>query len=277
MAAISAEMVKALREKSGLPMMECKSALVDAGGDEAKALEILKEKSKGKLAKLAGRATGEGRIYIHADGDRVAMVEVRCETEPVANTDDFLKLVQTVAICTARAQSPSVATIRDEKTDAGQKLGDFFDEIVGRIRENIQIANVVQFTGKVGRYVHFDNKKGALAEFTADCPAELAAGVCMHIVALNPPCLSREQADPAEVARMEAIYREEAAGKPANIADNIVKGKLGRWYSEFVLPEQPFVKDDKQSVGQALKAANPALAIKRFVRFEVGGEPRTGG
>ncbi|RMF76094.1 MAG: translation elongation factor Ts [Planctomycetota bacterium] len=272
---ITAAMVKALRDKTGLSMMDCKKALVEAGGDEAKAIELLREKGLAKVAKMADREAGEGRIgcYVDADNQRAAIVELRCETAPVANTDDFKTLTDLIARHAAAHESPTPENIRDMKLldDASRTVGDAINDVFNRLRENIQIARIAKVVGPTAHYVHFDGQKGALARFNAPCPDELGAGVCMHIVAMNPPCLRREDADPAEVEAERQRYAADAEGKPPEIAERIIEGKLGRWYSEFVLLEQPYVKDDKKSVGQALREANPDLTIEQFIRYQVGG------
>jgi elongation factor Ts len=272
---ITAGMVKALRDKTGLPMMECKKALTEAGGDEDKAIEVLRRLGAGKIKKMASREATEGRIACHVDPKTglAAIVELRCETAPVANTADFTKLAQAVARQAAVADTPAPETIREQPyiDDPSRTLGDYMDEVFNRIRENLTIARVARVTGNVGQYVHHNAQVGVLVEMSGDCPEELKTDVCMHTAAMNPACTRREEADPKEVERQKAVFAEEAKGKPEPIVEKIVNGKLNRWYSEFVLLEQPFVKDDKKSVGQVLKAVAPDLTVARFVRYEVGG------
>jgi elongation factor Ts len=272
---VTATMVKTLREQTGLPMMDCKKALTATGGDSEKAIQHLREQGQIKGEKMKDREAGEGRIAIHVDAaNKVAgIVELRCETAPVANTDDFTQLANAIAATVAAAEAPTADNLRDTPLagNAARKVGDAIGEVFNRLRENIQIARVEKVTGSVGQYVHFDGQKGTLVEFNADCPEELGAGVCMHVTAMNPPAATRNDVDDSKVAEQRAGFEKEAAGKPPEIAAKIVEGKLGRWYSEFVLLDQPFVKDDKKSVAQALKEVNPDLTIKRFVRYEVGG------
>jgi elongation factor Ts len=272
---ITAAMVKALRDKTGLPMMECKKALTEAGGDENEAMEVLRKLGAGKIRKMATREVTEGRIACHIDPEAksAGIIELRCETSPVANTDDFINLAATLARQVAATDSPSPETIREQPLldEPSKTLGAHMDEVFNRIRENMKIARVAKCTGNVGQYVHHNSQVGVLIEMSGDCSEELKADLCMHIAAMNPPCLRREDADPKEVEQQRAIFAEEAKGKPEPIVEKIVNGKLNRWYSEFVLLDQPFVKDDKKSVAQALKAASPDLTIARFVRYEVGG------
>jgi len=271
---ITAAMVKALRDKTGSPMMECKNALTEAGGDPDAAIEVLRKKGASKMMKMADREAAEGRIacFVDAEKGRAGIVELRCETAPVANTDDFINLARTIAQQVAATESPDAATIREQALpgNASRKVGDRMDEVFNRIRENMKIARVAQFHGHVGSYVHHNSQVGVLVEMNQPCSNELKADICMHIAALAPPYLRREDVDPQEVAAQRAVFAEEAKGKPPQIVDKIVGGKLNRWFAEFVLLEQPFVKDDKKSVGEVLKGAAPDLTVTRFVRYEVG-------
>ncbi len=273
--AITAGMVKALRDKTGLPMMECKKALAEAGGDEEKAIEVLRRLGAGKIRKMASREATEGRIACHVDPEtkQAGIVELRCETAAVANTADFTGLAATIARQTAVADAPTAETIREQPCvdDPSRTVGDRVNEVFNRIRENLRIARVAQLAGNVGQYVHHNAQVGVLVEMSGDCPEELKTDLCMHIAALNPACTRREEADPKEVEQQKALFAEEAKGKPEPIVEKIVNGKLNRWYSEFVLLEQLFVKDDKKSVAQVLKAVAPDLTVTRFLRYEVGG------
>lgn len=273
--AITAGMVKALREKTGLPMMECKKALTESGGDEDKAIEVLRKLGSGKIQKMASREAGDGRIacFVDPEKQRAGIVELRCETAPVADNEEFINLAREIARAASLVDSPSVETIREQPlpSDSSKTVGVLMDEVFNRMRENMKIARVAQLNGNIGWYVHHNSKVGVLLEMSGDCSDELKADLCMHVAAMNPPCLRREDADPKEVEQQKAIFAEEAKGKPEPIVEKIVGGKLNRWYSEFVLLDQPFVKDDKKSVAQVLKAASPELTVTRFVRYEVGG------
>jgi elongation factor Ts len=227
------------------------------------------------MQQMAGREAAEGRIACHVDTGRQrgGIVELRCETAPVANTDDFINLAKTIARIVANADSPSAETLRDQPLpdDPSRKLGDLMDEVFNRVRENMKIARIAQLSGNVGHYVHHNSQVGVLLQMSGECPEELKSDLCMHIAAMKPPVIRREDVDPKEVEMQRDLFAEEAKGKPPQIVDKIVGGKLNRWYSEFVLLEQPFVKDDKRSVSQVLKAVSPDLTVNRFVRYEVGG------
>ncbi|MBI5863690.1 MAG: translation elongation factor Ts [Planctomycetes bacterium] len=272
--AISAAQVMAFREKVGLPMMDCKQALTECNGDEEKALEWLRAKGKGRVEKAATREASEGRIGCHVDAATGVggIVELRCETAPVASTDDFIRLTQAVARQVVAAANPVAETLRTEKfvDKPSQTLGDHMDDVFNRLREKIEIKRVARVKGHAGQYVHFNGRVGVLVEMSVACPDEVKADVCMHIAAMKPRVTRREDVDPAAVEKEKAVFAEEAKGKPAPVVEKMVTGKLGRWFSEFVLLEQAFVKDDKRSVGDMLKSVNPALTVNRFVRFEVG-------
>lgn len=271
--AITAGMVKALRDKTGLPMMECKKALTESGGDEDQAIEVLKKMGAGKIQKMATREATEGRVtcFIDSDGN-AGIVELRCETAPVAGHEDFAGLATAIARTAAACDSLCAETIRDAKLadDASKTIGQCMDEVFNRMRENMKVARVAKLAGHTGNYVHHNGKVGVLVEMSGECGDDVKADICMHIAAMNPPCLNRDDADPKEVEQQRAAFAEEAKGKPEPIVEKIVGGKLNRWYSEFVLLDQPFVKDDKKSVGEHLKGISPDLTVTKFVRFEVG-------
>lgn len=272
---VTAEMVKRLREKTGLSMMDCKNALVAANGDEEGAVNWLKQQGKAKEMKMQDRVASEGRVAIFLDKatGRGAIVELRCETAPVANTDDFMHLVAHMAQAAAARDGVTPEQVRDLPHPArgGQKIGDEMDEVFNRLRENMQIARVTAMQGHLGHYLHHNAQVGVLMEFSEACPDALMTDMCMHAAWNKPPCVSRSEADPADVERKRAEFAAEAAGKPAAVAEKMVSGKLERWYSEFVLLEQPFVKEEKFSVQEVLRQTSASLTIKRFVRYEVGG------
>lgn len=271
---ITAAMVKALREKTGLSMMECKNALVEAQGDAEKAQELLRKKGHSQMEKRAGRETAHGRIVCQVDADagRAALVEVLCETEPVAGTEDFIKLAEAAGQVAVKLAAPTPEAILTQPVpgDTSRKVSDLLHDAVNRIRENIKIGRVAAVSGHFGHYLHHDRRKGVLVEFTAPCPAEVAADVCMHVVSMRPPFARREEVDAALIEKERQFATEQVQGKPANMIEKIVTGKLNRWFGEMVLLEQPFVKDDKQSVGDYLRRHSPDLSVKRFFRLEIG-------
>jgi elongation factor Ts len=271
---ISASMVMDLRKQTGLSMMDCKKALVESGGDQKKAIEWLRERGLKKLAERADNATPNGRIFVHQDAGskQVGMAAIGCESEPVVNTDDFQALGKAVALAAATTSNPTPESVLEFTPPGGKSVGTMLEDVRNRIREKIVITNVAAGKEHVAYYVHHNGMVGVMVEFSQAFPDQLGQDVCMHIAALNPKSLKREDVPADEVTREREMYVKEvtASGKPANIVDNIVNGKMNRWYSEFVLLEQPFVKDDKKSVQQVLKDASAGLTINRFVRFKVG-------
>ncbi|HOA75523.1 MAG TPA: translation elongation factor Ts [Phycisphaerae bacterium] len=276
MAEITAEMVRKLRERSGLPMMDCKKALTETGGDEEAAMELLRKRGAAAAEKKAGRATGEGRIgaYVDTAKGAGALVEVLCETAPVANNPLFRELADKLARQAAATGTSDAAALLEGKLveDPSMTGRDLLHDVLNRLRENIQVNRVVyRAGGGVATYVHHTGKIGVIVVTEqATSNTELLNDVCMHIAALQPDALTREQIPAATVEKEKEIAREQilASGKPANMVEKILEGKINRWYSERVLLEQPFVKDDKQTVAKVLEAAK--IKLTDYVRLQVG-------
>lgn len=271
---VTAEMVKALREKTGLPMMDCKKALAESSGDETRAIEWLREKGVMKGQQMADRVAGDGRIAVHYDraGGRIGMAELRCETEPVSGTPEFIALANACAQLAAQSDDPQAAAVLAGKIPGGARtVQEELAEIFNRIREKMEVARVASLRGSVGYYVHHNAKVGVIVEMSAACPDEIKTDVCMHVASMSPRCARRDEVPAAEVEAQRVAAAESAQGKPPAVVEKIVAGKLDRWFGEFVLMEQPFVKDDKQSVGAMLAKVAPGLSVNRFVRFKVGG------
>ena len=279
MAAITAAAVKELREITDLPMMECKRALVEAGGDQEKAIALLKEAFKKISIKRAGNVTTEGRIAIKiADGGvSGAMVELQCESAPVAANDGFQSLVDQ---CVRQMlNGPGAATpeelLQQPAPDAeGKTLNDLYEELVNKIREKIVLSRVAKVDGPVAGYVHHDGKTGVLFQASGeDATAAVIRDVAMHTAALKPTVTNVDQLDPALVKAERDRLSEEAraTGKPENIIEKIVDGRMNSFYVEQgVLVLQPFAKDDSKSVSQAL--AESGLTAVGFTRWVIGGE-----
>lgn len=276
MAEITAEMVRKLRERSGLPMMDCKKALTETAGDEQAAMELLRKRGAAAAEKKAGRATGEGRIGAYVDQAKgtCALVEVLCETAPVANNPMFKEFTDKLAKHAALSASATPETVGEEKfvDDPNMTVRDLLHDVLNRLRENLQIGRIFRKSGGgVATYVHHTGKIGVMVvtEKPTD-NTELLNDVCMHIAALQPDALSREQVPAEAVEKEKEIAREQivASGKPANMVEKILEGKMNRWYSERVLLEQPFVKDDKQTVAKVLD--NAKIKLVDFVRLQVG-------
>ncbi|TWW12458.1 elongation factor Ts [Planctomyces bekefii] len=277
MAEITAAAVKALREKTDLPMMECKKALTEAGGDEQKAIAILKEMFKKVQEKRADNVTAEGRIFmaIRPDASEAALVEIQCESAPVATGEVLQKFGQAMVdqLLAGPGAADPAALMSQKAPDAVQTFLEQYEEIVNKIREKIVVNRILRVSGVVGGYVHHDFKMGVLL-VAAGTPKNdsILRDVAMHIAALNPVVTFPEQLDPALVATERDRLRNEAlaSGKKENMVDKIVEGQLKRWFGEqHVLVMQPFAKDDKKIVGDAL--AEGGVQAVSYVRWKVGG------
>jgi elongation factor Ts len=275
MSEISAATVKALRDRTNMPMMECKSALTEAKGDMDKAVELLRKKHKDAQDKRVNRETAEGRIGTYVDLlQKVgAIIELRCESAPVAKSEQFVQLANDLAKQVTLKEAASVEALLAQPyvEDAKKTVNDRISEVVGLMRENMKPARMARLTGIVGAYVHHDGSVGVLlqCEGTKADP-QLLRDVCMHITAKNPIAARREDVPKEVIERERDIAKSQAAatGKPANLVDKIAEGKLKTFFAESVLVEQPFVKDDSKTVGDLLKGAG--LKVVKFIRFKVG-------
>ena len=268
MAAITAAMVGELRAKTDAPMMECKKALTEANGDMAKAEEILRVKLGSKASKAASRVTAEGVIAAFISGGTGALIEVNCETDFVSKNDDFLALSQACAQLVAEKNPADVAAL-SALPHAGKTVEEVRSELIGRIGENMSIRRFKRFSGdsKLVSYLH-GTRIGVMVEFTGD---EIAAkDVAMHIAAMKPIALSTADVPADKIAAEKSVAEQKAAesGKPAEIVAKMVDGAVQKYLKEVSLLNQPFVKNDKQTVEQMLKAAN--TTVKSFTMYVVG-------
>jgi elongation factor Ts len=265
---MSASQVKELRERTGLGLLECKKALAAAGGDIEVAIEELRKSSGMKAAKKAGRTAADGvvAIKISDDGSFGVVVEVNSETDFVARDDNFLAFVQQVTNKAFELRSDDVATIAaDEVEEARQSL-------VQKIGENIGVRRVAKVTataGVVGGYVHGNNRIAVLVELQGG-DQDLARDVAMHVAAVNPAVVAPENMPEELIAKEREIFTAQAqeSGKPAEIIEKMIDGRIRKYLSENSLTEQPFVKDPDTTVGKLVKAAGAQIAS--FSRFEVG-------
>ncbi len=273
MAEISAAAVKTLRDRTGLPMMDCKKALQEAGGDLDKAVELLRKAGAKTMEKRAGRTTSAGRItiFLGPDGKVGTMIDLRCESAPVAVNDQFVQLANDIAQQLATgpgAASPEDLLAQPSPSKTAPTLKQQFDDLNNRIREVFKLEQIIRIDGQVGGYAHHNGATGVLLEYEGG-NAELAKDICMHVAAMRPAVLYKEELDPAVVEKereiLSAAARQE--GKPENIIAKMVEGRLRNFYAECCLAEQPFVKDDKKTVGQAAKEAG--MKMVRFVRWEL--------
>ena len=278
MADISASLVKELREETGVGMMECKKALVEANGDKVAAVKILRESGMAIAAKKATRTAKQGIIAadISADAQSGRMIEVNCETDFVSKNDNFKAFVAGLLQDAAGIADNAIAETAKAKVDA--KVAEIGENIIARRN----LTYKVQGTGAIAGYVHLGGKLGVLVEVGCKNAASvqnpavkaLLADLTLHITAVNPACITRDQV-PAETVNAEKeIYAKQVEGKPANIIDKIVAGKLEKFYGQICLVEQPFVKDQDKTISAVLaetgKAAGDEFTIRRFVRWQLG-------
>lgn len=276
MAEITAAKVKAFRERTGLPLMECKSALTEADGDEAKAVAILRERGSKLEEKRGSRETSFGRfgLYCGMDKSTGAIVELKCESAPVTQNDQFISLCNDLAEGLAKS-SAAVNTAEallalPSPSRSGMTLGEQKAELFNKIRENFEVGRMAKMEGTCGGYSHnLGTVAGVLIQVEGGTD-EAAKDVSMHIAAMRPAALSKDDLDKALVEQEREYLRSAALkeGKPANIVDKMVEGRLQQFIAEKALLAQPFVKDDKQSVGDFAKSKG--MTIKKFVLFILG-------
>ena len=280
MSQITAAAVMALRDKTGLPMMECKKALAECGGDTSAAVEWLRKQGVKTQALRADRETSTGRLAVYADPAKGVgtIIELKCESAPVAGSPDFKDLVADIAKTLALgpgAKTPAELLAQKSQAHPDRTLGELKDDLFNRMREVFDLSRICRIDAPCGGYVHHDGTKAAIVEVSGDASsakaAETAKEIAMHVVALSPKAVSKDDLDPAVVQKEREILTEAARkeGKPENIIAKMIEGRLRNFFSQCVLLEQPFVKDDKQSVGQLAKAAG--LEVKRMENWVVGG------
>ena len=269
MAEITAKMVADLRAATGLGMMECKKALVEAEGNMEKAEEILRIKSGAKASKLAGRTAAEGVIAHILNGKVGALVEVNCETDFVAKDDGFLSFAKAAAEAVVSGNPADLDALNAVKTASGETVEEVRKAVIAKLGENMSVRRFQRYetADSLTVYMH-GSKIGVMVEYAGD--ETTARDVAMHIAASRPQCVSAEQVDPALVAKERHIYEEQAAqsGKPADIIAKMVEGRVKKYLAEVTLLGQQFVKNPEQTVEQLLKANN--TTVRAFTVFQVG-------
>jgi elongation factor Ts len=262
-------MVKELRERTGAGMMECKKALVETSGDIDAAAEALRTAGAAKADKKAGRVAADGRVVIQANGSKAVIAEVNSETDFVAKDENFIGFADAVASAALSSGITDAAALADVS------LGDSTvevarTELVQKVGENISVrrADIVENDGPIGAYTH-GARIGAIVALDGG-DSDLARDIAMHVAAINPTCID-ESGVPAETLETEKrIFTEQAAesGKPPEIIEKMIGGRINKFLKEITLVGQPFVKDDKQTVGQLLKSSG--ASVVSFTRYEVG-------
>jgi len=271
---ITASMVKELRDKTGAGMMDCKKVLTEADGDMEKAEELLREKGIAKAGKKAGRIAAEGLVttYVTADKKTGAVVEVNAETDFVAKNAEFRTFVNDVAKIVAERKPADVEALLNEKyLDTDQTVDAVLKDKIFTIGENMSIRRfeIFETEGLIESYIHGDGKIAVLVDM-AKGDSVVAKDVCMQIAAARPEYVKADEVPSEKVAKEMEILKAQAMneGKPAEIAEKMVQGRIGKFYAEICLVDQPFVKDQNQKVSDMLKANN--AEVTRFVRFEKG-------
>lgn len=278
MGEITAAAVKAFRDRTGLPLMDCKRALTEANGDEELAYEQLRKAGEKLADKRADRETAFGRfgLYCGMDKKKGAMVELKCESAPVAANEEFIQLANDLAQQLAEgpgAETADELLAQPSPSKSGQTLAEQKAELFNRIREVFNVGRMVRVDSTCGGYSHNAGTVSGVLLAVEGGSDEAAKDVSMHIAAMRPAALSVDDLDPAVVEKEREILREAALkeGKPENIVDKMVEGRLRNFYAEQVLTEQLFVKsEDKETVGKFAKSQN--MKILQFVHWELGKE-----
>ncbi len=267
---ISASMVKELRERTGAGMMECKKALVESDGDMDGAAEYLRKSGQARADKKSSRVAADGRVVIKANGSKAVVVEVNSETDFVAKDENFLAFTDAVADAALASGQTDVAEFANAALADGRSVESARTELVTKVGENISVRRIalVEGGGPIGFYTHGARIGAVVALEGGD--AGLARDIAMHVAATNPSCID-ESGVPAETLENERrILTEQAqdSGKPAEIVEKMVNGRVAKFLKEITLLGQPFVKDPDVTVGKLLQGAN--ASVTSFVRFEVG-------
>jgi elongation factor Ts len=267
---ISASMVKELRERTGAGMMECKKALVETSGDLDAAVELLRKSGQAKADKKSGRVAADGRIVITTDGLNAAMTEINSETDFVAKDENFVAYTEAVGVCVLGSEVTDVDGLAGEVLADGRTVEAARTELVTKVGENISVRRFARLAAadNLGSYAH-GARIGAIVSLQGG-DAELARDIAMHVAATNPACVNEDGVPADTLERERRIFAEQAAesGKPPEIVEKMVTGRIAKFLKEITLVGQPFVKDPDTSVGKLL--SNAGAEVTGFVRYEVG-------
>ena len=282
---ITAKLVKELRDRTGAGMMDCKKALTETVGDIEKAVEVLREKGLAAAAKKAGRVAAEGivKTFISEDNKTGAIVEVNCETDFVADNEEFVALATRVAEMASKTSATTVEEFITEKYDEEVTISEALTALIAKLGENMTVRRFEKFNveaGIVQSYIHGGGRIGVIVELaceaSSDVLAEVAKDVCMQVAAVNPLFLDKSQVDNESLEKEKEIYRVQALneGKPEAIVDKMVVGRIQKYYKEVCLLEQVWVKNGDLTITKYLqeksKEIGSPISISRFVRFERG-------
>ena len=284
MTQITAAMVKELRDSTGAGMMDVKNALTEAQGNMDEAVKILRKKGLAAAGKKAGRVTAEGAVVAHVEGNTGALVEVNCETDFVGRNENFRRFAEEVAKTVAQSKAATVEDFLAEKwPGSDEPVSQKVAEQIASIKENISVRRFARFeapqAAAIGTYIHAGGKIGVMVEVTGTQGPhldEVAKDVAMHIAAAEPRFLRREDVTQKDLDTEREIARDAAAksGKPENIVEKMVSGKMEKFYGETCLLEQPYIKEDKATVAEYLarrgKESGCEYVVTRFTRYKLG-------
>lgn len=286
--AITSEMVRDLREKTGCGMMDCKRALSETSGNMEKAVDVLRKKGLATAAKKAERVATQGVVVSHLDTNTGTgvLLEANCETDFVAKNPDFQKFVKDLAVHVAKNKPADVKTLLEQDFSAapGKKVSDVIKEVIAKFGENTLVGRFSVYEtskGLVESYIHLNGKIGVLVELESDKDINddiktLARDISLQIAASRPSVIVREEVSSDTLAHEREILKAQALseGKPENIVDKMVEGRLGKFYSEFCLMEQPFIKDPAKKIADVVKEASSKtgskILVKKFTRYQIG-------
>jgi elongation factor Ts len=273
--AISAKMVKELRESTGAGMMDCKKALTETNGDMEKAVDYLREKGVAKAAKKADRVAAEGLAHIVTEGDKAVLVEINSETDFVSKNENFVNMVEQVARHILNNKPATVEEALEQAFDGdGDTLQGFITNQIAKIGEKLSLRRfAVVESGEnevFGSYIHMGGRIGVLTVLSGNVDEQVAKDVAMHVAAINPKYVSRDEVSEEEANHEREVLKQQALneGKPENIVEKMVEGRLGKFFEDICLNEQPFVKDGDQKVGKYVSSKGGE--VKTFYRYEVG-------
>jgi len=266
MATITAAQVNELRQKTGVGMMDCKKALVACNGDLEAAIEHLRKTGIAKAEKKAGRSATQGIFTTLIEGNTGAIVELLCETDFVAKTDVFKQFGADLA----KKALHDFTDNGDISAKLAEATENELKELIGKIGENMHVRRAVRWVsqGQVGAYLHTGVPYGVMVDVEGGCDADLLRDICLHVTAFAPSYVTPADIPAEVIAKEREIAAAQMAGKPAAIIDNIVNGKISKWYGEVCLTKQPWINDNKTS----LEKVAPKVTVKRFLRWQVGEE-----
>ncbi len=263
--AITAAMVKKLRDKTGAGMLDCKKALINVDGNFEAAFDELRKSGIAKAEKKAGRSTKEGKVFVSVKDGEAAVIEVLCETDFVSKNEKFNAFANDIVKRVVEYDVDGDVSEKAQELEKDNVIG-----MISNIGENMQLRRAAKWTttGKVGTYLHMGGRIGVMVEVGGEIADDILADLCMHIAAFNPQYIAAEDIPSEIIAKEKEIAAAQLAGKPDNIIEKILEGKINKWYKEVCVIKQPWLKDDKSCFAEV----SPKSEIKRFIRWQVGEE-----